>query len=35
MTVPTETYAVISGGGIIGGPNVYHLGKLGWEVVLL
>ncbi|HUW79439.1 MAG TPA: FAD-dependent oxidoreductase [Acidocella sp.] len=33
--VPTQSRAVIIGGGIIGCSTAYHLAKLGWEVTLL
>jgi 4-methylaminobutanoate oxidase (formaldehyde-forming) len=33
--LPTQSRAVIIGGGIIGCSTAYHLAKLGWEVVLL
>ncbi len=35
MTLPTQSRAVIIGGGIIGCSTTYHLAKLGWEVTLL
>ncbi len=35
MTFPTQSRAVIIGGGIIGCSTAYHLAKLGWEVTLL
>jgi 4-methylaminobutanoate oxidase (formaldehyde-forming) len=35
MTLPTQSRAVIIGGGIIGCSTAYHLAKLGWEVTLL
>ena len=35
MTLPTQSRAVIIGGGIIGCSTAYHLAKLGWQVTLL
>jgi len=35
MPLPTQSRAVIIGGGIIGCSTAYHLAKLGWEVTLL
>jgi sarcosine dehydrogenase len=35
MIFPTQSRAVIIGGGIIGCSTAYHLAKLGWEVTLL
>ncbi len=35
MTFPTQSRAVIIGGGIVGCSTAYHLAKLGWEVTLL
>jgi 4-methylaminobutanoate oxidase (formaldehyde-forming) len=35
MPFPTQSRAVIIGGGIIGCSTAYHLAKLGWEVTLL
>jgi sarcosine dehydrogenase len=35
MTFPTQSRAVIIGGGIIGCSTAYHLARLGWEVTLL
>jgi sarcosine dehydrogenase len=35
MAFPTQSRAVIIGGGIIGCSTAYHLAKLGWEVTLL
>ncbi len=35
MNLPTQSRAVIIGGGIIGCSTAYHLAKLGWEVTLL
>jgi 4-methylaminobutanoate oxidase (formaldehyde-forming) len=32
---PTQSRAVIIGGGIAGASTAYHLAKLGWEVTLL
>jgi 4-methylaminobutanoate oxidase (formaldehyde-forming) len=32
---PTQSRAVIVGGGIVGCSTAYHLAKLGWEVTLL
>jgi len=35
MALPTQSRAVVIGGGIIGCSTAYHLAKLGWEVTLL
>jgi 4-methylaminobutanoate oxidase (formaldehyde-forming) len=35
MPLPTQSRAVIIGGGIIGCSTAYHLSRLGWEVTLL
>ncbi len=35
MTLPTQSRAVIIGGGIVGCSTAYHLARLGWEVTLL
>jgi sarcosine dehydrogenase len=35
MAFPTQSRAVVIGGGIIGCSTAYHLAKLGWEVTLL
>jgi len=35
VTFPTQSRAVIIGGGIVGCSTAYHLAKIGWEVTLL
>ena len=35
MTIPSHARAVIIGGGVIGCSIAYHLGKLGWNDVVL
>jgi 4-methylaminobutanoate oxidase (formaldehyde-forming) len=35
QTLPTQSRAVIIGGGIVGCSTAYHLAGLGWEVTLL